>query len=131
MPQMTYNLTGGRHGPEGGQTRVWEMHGVTGWAVVLRVLPDTTNVPCWPNFKLPAKLVMAAQQVHLMASTAVARIRHVPAELQDSRKLVWSLHPQVRNVIGSWHLPLNRASAMESRLEDVFFNLDLSVVCAG
>ena len=26
MPQMTYNLTGDRHGPEGGQTRVWEMN---------------------------------------------------------------------------------------------------------
>ena len=78
--------------------------------------------------KLPAKLMMAAQQVHRMGSTVVEwrsaqmqRIRHLASELQPVpdrwRK---SLHPQVRNIIGNWRLPLMHVLAMEAGSEDLF-----------
>ena len=84
---------------------------------------------------------MAAQQVHRMGSTVVEwrsaqtqRIRHLASELQPVRDR-WrkSLHPQVRKIIGNWHLPLMHVLAMEAGSEDLFFNLDFScgVRCVG
>ena len=111
--------------------------------ICCRINIGTTHVSKYSILlpKLPAKLMMAAQQVHQMGSTVVEwrsaqmqHIRHLASELQPVRDR-WrkSLHPQVRKIIGNWHLPLMHVLAMEAGSEDLFFNLDFScgVRCVG
>ena len=64
----------------------------------------------------------------------MARIRHLAGSLAGlQEKWRQSLHPQVRQIIGRWHLPLMHILAKEAGSEDKFFCLDYSggVPCAG
>ena len=90
---------------------------------------------------LPAPLMEAAARLQRMGSSVVAwrraqmaRIRHLAGTLAGlQEKWRQSLHPQVRRIIGSWHLPLMHVLAKEAGSEDKFFCLDYSggVPCAG
>ena len=56
------------------------------------------------------------------------RVRHLSRELQPVQER-WraSLHPQVRKIIGNWHLPLLHVLAVEAGCPDLFFALDISL----
>ena len=64
----------------------------------------------------------------------MARIRSLAESLSGlQHKWQQSLHPQVRRIIGKWHLPLIHVLAKEAGSEDKFFCLDYSsgLPCAG
>lgn len=92
-----------------------------------------------PN--LPPKLLQAAENLESLGGGIVSwrkeqmkRIRHLAESLQPVQAQ-WQqgLHPQVRRIIGKWHLPLLHILAKEAGSEDLFFNLDYSagVRCVG
>ena len=85
--------------------------------------------------KLPPKLLLAARRLHSMGSTVVefrqdqrGRMRHLAREL-DAIREDWrqSLHPQVRKIVGGWHMPLIHVLAFEAGSQDLFFALDNSL----
>jgi len=62
------------------------------------------------------------------------RMQHLAHELQFAQeKWASTLHPQVRNVIGKWHMPLMHVLASEAGSLDIFFSLDtsLGLPCVG
>ena len=92
-----------------------------------------------PN--LPPKLLQAAEHLESLGGGIVSwrkeqmkRIRRLAESLQPVQAQ-WQqgLHPQVRRIIGKWHLPLLHILAKEAGSEDLFFNLDYSagVRCVG
>ena len=85
--------------------------------------------------QLPGKLVLAARRIKEMGSSVVAyradrraHVQHLANELRPLQ-ISWreQLHPQVRNIIGSWHMPLLHVLALEAGSEDLFFTIDMSM----
>ena len=90
---------------------------------------------------LPAQLLQAARRLQDMGPAVndwrkmqFARIRQLANDLAGlQEKWCESLHPQVRRIIGKWHLPLMHVLAKEAGSEDMFFCLDFTagLTCAG
>ena len=83
---------------------------------------------------LPPKLVLAAQGLRRLGGDVVAwreqqlnRVRCLAERLRETQQR-WreGLRPQVRKVIGGWHMPLLHVLAREAGSEDIFFALDFS-----
>ena len=86
-----------------------------------------------PN--LPPKLLQAAEHLESLGGGIVSwrkeqmkRIRHLAESLQPVQAQ-WQqgLHPQVRRIIGKWHLPLLHILAKEAGSEDLFFPKQFTV----